>query len=350
MAHQLSIEDAMARANSISRSGLGRTWPNPIVGAVILSTTGEFISEGFHQRGSNGAAGDHAEVVAIKGAGASARGATLVVTLEPCNHHGKTPPCTEAIIEAGISKVIYAVSDPNAEAQGGHERLAKAGIDVLKFDDASDVEATNRAWLFRIRNNRPYITAKIAATLDGFIAASDGTSKWITSPEARHDVALLRNESDAIVTGTGTVIADNPRLTVRGLDPKSTNQPVRYVVGSRAIDQGAAIRDTSAETHFVEDIAQLMESLAARRFNRVLIEAGPRLTSSLISAGLVDELYIYQAPTLLGQGRSMVESLGISTLSERLDLNLHCTRIIEGDTRTVKSHLTFNAPLTLEVC
>lgn len=346
----ISINEAMARANSISLLGLGNTWPNPIVGAVLLNHSGEIISEGFHQRGANGSVGDHAEVVAIKSAGGKSAGATLVVTLEPCNHHGKTPPCTDAIIEAGIARVIYAVADPNPEAQGGHSKLVAAGIDVVVFDDKSEVEAANRAWLFKIKNHRPYISAKIASTADGFIAALDGTSKWITSEQARHDVAKLRNECDALITGTGTVLADNPSLTVRGLAPDVTHRPVRIVVGSRVISRDAGIRDDSAPTHFVADIPALINYMGEQRFNRVMVEAGPTLTSSLLKAGLINELYLYQAPTLLGSGRSMVDGLGISSLSQRLDMKLHCSKIIEGDSRTLKSHFTFNDELNSEVC
>ena len=346
----ISINEAMVRANSISLKGLGSTWPNPIVGAVLLSPGGEVLSEGFHQRGANGAVGDHAEVVALKLAGERARGAVLVVTLEPCNHHGKTPPCTDAIIAAGVAKVIYAVADPNPAAQGGHKKLKSAGIDVVVFDDRSEIEAANRAWLFRMKSGRPYVSVKVAATMDGFIASADGTSKWITSKEARADVAVLRNQCDAIVTGTGTVLADNPQLTVRGLKESETHHPVRIVVGSREVPKDAVVRDGAAETQFVKDIAALEAYLRERRFNRVLVEAGPTLTSSLLKAGLVNELYLYQAPSLLGSGRSMVEGLGISTLSNRIDMKLHCSRIIEGESRTLKSHFTFNDELVSEVC
>lgn len=332
--------EAMYHANEISQFGLGSTFPNPIVGAVILSPEGELITEGFHRRGVNGQPGDHAEVVAMKNAGEKARGATLVVTLEPCNHHGKTPPCTEAIIKAGISKVIYGIDDPNGIAQGGADRLRKAGIKVESGVLREEIAFANRAWIKKVSTGYPYFTIKIAATVDGFIAAKDGASKWITSSAARADVARLRSQSDAIVTGTGTVLADDPKLTARGVEVTST--PERIIMGTREIPHDFQIWDKSAPTHQIKsrDLSALREYCHQRRFNSVLIEAGPLLTSSFIAHGLVDEVIIYQAPTLLGEGRSMASNLGISTLTNRLDFTLSESQIIgEGDERNLRIRL-----------
>lgn len=332
--------DAMSRANYISTAGLGITSPNPIVGAVILSETGDFISEGFHQRGRDGQPGDHAEVVALARAGDKARGATIIVTLEPCNHHGKTPPCTEAIIAAGLKKVIFAVSDPNPEAQGGMERLRSAGITVESGVLEEEVSFTNRAWLTRMKTGNSYITVKIAATLDGFIAAEDGSSKWITSPAARHDVALLRSECDAIVTGTGTVLADDPELIVRGIEKSHT--PERIIIGTRNIPSDFKIFNKKAPTHHLQsrDLTALREYCQSKRFNRVLVEAGPTLTSTLIAHRYVDEIVIYQAPTLLGRGRSMAPNLGITSLAKRLDFEVQELGYVgEGRDRNIKIHL-----------
>ncbi|MEY3098911.1 MAG: hypothetical protein RIS32_702, partial [Actinomycetota bacterium] len=205
VAIMINAESAMRRANEISKLGLGKSSPNPIVGAVIVGNDG-------HQDG-----GKHAEVVALSKAGQRARGATLFVTLEPCNHMGKTPPCTEAIIAAGIKKVVFAVSDPNPIAHGGAQSLTDAGIIVEPGLLKDEVAFTNRAWLKKIKSSHPYITLKIAASLDGKVAALDGSSKWITSEISRTDAAILRSQCDAIVTGTGTVLADNPSLTVRNI-------------------------------------------------------------------------------------------------------------------------------------
>ncbi|MFZ9781048.1 MAG: bifunctional diaminohydroxyphosphoribosylaminopyrimidine deaminase/5-amino-6-(5-phosphoribosylamino)uracil reductase RibD, partial [Candidatus Nanopelagicaceae bacterium] len=210
----INAESAMRRANEISKLGLGKSSPNPIVGAVIVGNDGQIAGEGFHHSQDGG---KHAEVVALSKAGQRARGATLFVTLEPCNHMGKTPPCTEAIVAAGIKKVVFAVSDPNPIAHGGAQSLTDAGIIVEPGLLKDEVAFTNRAWLKKIKSSHPYITIKIAASLDGKVAALDGSSKWITSEISRSDVAILRSQCDAIVTGTGTVLADNPSLTVRNI-------------------------------------------------------------------------------------------------------------------------------------
>ncbi len=329
----------MRRADEISKLGLGVTSPNPIVGAVILSDSGEIISEGFHHREDGG---KHAEVIALQGAGTKANGATLILTLEPCNHHGKTPPCTEAIIEAGIAKVIYAVSDPNPKAAGGAARLREAGVEVESGLLEEEVSFTNRAWLKKIKSARPYITLKVATTLDGKVAASDGSSKWITNEGARKSVHGLRSECDAIVTGTGTVIADDPAMTVRGVErDKIEFKPARVVMGKRAVPAGSKILDESATTIHLEShsLSQLLELAEGKGWNRILIEAGPKLTSAFLKAELFDELFLYQAPTLLGGGFDFVGDFEARNLSERVDLKLHSTKIIGEDEKNLLLHL-----------
>ena len=329
----------MRRADEISKLGLGVTAPNPIVGAVILSDSGEIISEGFHHREDGG---KHAEVIALQGAGTKANGATLILTLEPCNHHGKTPPCTEAIIEAGIAKVIYAVSDPNPKAAGGAARLREAGVEVESGLLEEEVSFTNRAWLKKIKSARPYITLKVATTLDGKVAASDGSSKWITNEGARKSVHELRSECDAIVTGTGTVIADDPAMTVRGVErDKIEFKPARVVMGTRAVPAGSKILDESATTIHLEShsLSQLLELAEGKGWNRILVEAGPKLTSAFLKAELFDELFLYQAPTLLGGGFDFVGDFEARNLSERVDLKLHSTKIIGEDEKNLLLHL-----------
>jgi diaminohydroxyphosphoribosylaminopyrimidine deaminase/5-amino-6-(5-phosphoribosylamino)uracil reductase len=325
VAVMIDLSGAMRRANKLSEAGLGRTAPNPIVGAVILDANGQEIASGFHS------SGDHAEIVAIKDA--KSRGFTdfsqclMVVTLEPCNHQGKTGPCSEAIIRAGFKSVAFAVSDPNLVAQGGAVTLRSAGIDVIEGIEKDVVAFTNRAWLKKIKSGRPWILTKIAATLDGKIAASDGTSQWITSENSRRDVAVLRNQSDAIVTTTATVLADNPDLTPRfeyGINPSGrVKNPVRVVMGERDIPTELAVNNDKAETRFINshDFTSLLEMAQRSGWNQIMIEAGSSFNSALIREGLVDEIVIYQAPALLGAGKNFVTDLGINTLNHRISFN-----------------------------
>ena len=324
---------AMRRADQIARLGLGLVAPNPIVGALIVDSSGEVIAEGFHQRAGD----DHAEIIALKRAGVAARGATLVVTLEPCNHHGKTPPCSEAIIAAGITRTVFAISDPNQVASGGGERLRSAGVAVEAGLLSSEVAFSNRAWLKKMSSGQPYVTVKVATTLDGRIAAQDGTSKWITSEIARADVATLRSECDAIITGTGTVLADDPQLTVRS-QARGEFKPTRIVLGVREIPSSARINSGQAETIHLKsrEIEAALELARARGWNRLLVEAGPTLTSAFLRNGSVDELFIYQAPSLLGGGKTFVTDLGINTLADRIDLQLRSATPIGPD---LKIHL-----------
>ena len=310
---------AMQRAIEISQFGLGKTKGNPIVGAVIFDEAG-IISEGFHQ------SGPHAEVVAINNAKKDLTGASIAVSLEPCNHQGKTPPCTDALIASGIKKVYFAVKDPNEIASGGAEKLKAAGIEVESGLLESDAAFANRAWLSSIKLNRPYFTWKVAITLDGKIAASDGSSKWISNESSRAYVTTMRNQSDAILVGTGTVLNDNPNLV-------SGNKALRVAVGNREIDPASNIADnrTPFYHHKSRDLAALVMELKSRDVVNVLVEAGPTLGSAFIKAGLVDEIAIFTAPKLLGAGSSFVGDLGISNIADALNLNLIESQNFDGD-------------------
>lgn len=336
----MEIEAAMVRANELAQLGLGLVSPNPIVGAVILDSNGDLISTGFHQS----AGGEHAEIVAIKSARSKLDGATLVVTLEPCNHQGKTPPCTEAIIEAGIKRVIYAIPDPNPVASGGAERLKSAGLEIFSGILSDKVSEANRAWLKKVRTGLPYLTMKIASTLDGKIAASDGTSKWITSDISRDDVAKLRSECDAIFTGTGTVLADNPKLTVRGVErPEITKKfsPTRVVLGQHEISERAEIFSPDAETIHLRtrDLNESLELAKLRGWNRILIEAGPGLSTAFLKANLVDEIFWYQAPAILGSGKAAIGDLGIASLTDRISFSLVDVHAMPGSNGDLRIHL-----------
>jgi diaminohydroxyphosphoribosylaminopyrimidine deaminase/5-amino-6-(5-phosphoribosylamino)uracil reductase len=319
----LSAEAAMARAIDCARLGLGKTFPNPIVGAVITSATGEFISEGFHQ------GADHAEVIAIKAAKEIPAGSIIYVSLEPCNHHGKTPPCVDAIIESGISKVIYAVSDPNPVASGGAERLKAAGIEVISGLNEIQARYENRAWLTKIEKQRPRITWKIASTMDGKVAASDGSSKWITGEPARADVALMRSQADAIVTSTATVKADDPLLTSKG----AGSNPVRIVMGTTEIASDSKVLGNDSETVLIKshDFKDLIKVANERGFNQLMIEAGPTLGTALLRADLIDEIVLFQAPTFLGAGLSAIGDLGITNIAGRLDFEISDVEVIGAD-------------------
>ncbi|MYV72178.1 bifunctional diaminohydroxyphosphoribosylaminopyrimidine deaminase/5-amino-6-(5-phosphoribosylamino)uracil reductase RibD, partial [Streptomyces sp. SID2131] len=234
---------AMRRAVELAARALGATSPNPVVGCVITDASGHRVGEGYHRR----AGGPHAEVHALREAGVLARGGTAYVTLEPCDHTGRTGPCSQALIEAGISRVVYAVGDPNPQATGGADTLRAAGVEVGKGLLEDEAEAVNTAWLTSVRNGRPFVRWKYAATLDGRTAAADGTSRWITSPEARADVHRLRAEADAVLAGGGTLRADDPHLAVRGIE--GAVQPLRVVLDTHAtILPTARVLDGAAPT------------------------------------------------------------------------------------------------------
>ena len=322
----INIDDAYARLASLSAAHLGKSAPNPNVAAAIYSADGALIADGAHNRLLST---DHAEVVAIKKAGDAARGATILVSLEPCNHTGSTGPCVDAIIEAGITKVIYAVKDPNSIAAGGAERLKSAGIEV-EFTESKQLAATQGAWLHRIATGRPHFIWKVAASLDGRIAASDGTSQWISSPESREDVQYLRAQSDAILIGTGTALADNPTLRPR---IEGAPTPIRIVMGGRDVPADYNLNDGQSQTIFLKSHStdDLLKALDYLPVNQVLVEAGPTLGSSLFKAGLIDEVILYQAPILLGSGKSWLEDIGVTTIKDAYALSAPSTTMCGPD-------------------
>ena len=303
--------------------------PNPNVSAAIYSPDGALIASGFHNRKLSP---DHAEVIAIKGAQSLARGATMVLSLEPCAHTGTTPPCTQAIIDAGIAKVIYAVSDPNPIAAGGAQVLKSAGIEVEHIYSA-ELEFVQRAWLHKVATNKPLMIWKVATTLDAKVAASDSTSQWITGPQSREDVQLLRAQSDAILIGTNTAIVDNPHLIPRGHNAR----PVRIICGEQEVAATNQVFDKEARTVLVKSksIPDLMNMLTEEGFNQVLVEAGPTFGSALLASGNINELVMYQAPKVLGGGKDFVSNLGISTLDDHLELELLSVERCGSD---IKSH------------
>ncbi|MFG2877146.1 bifunctional diaminohydroxyphosphoribosylaminopyrimidine deaminase/5-amino-6-(5-phosphoribosylamino)uracil reductase RibD [Streptomyces sp. NPDC048337] len=343
---------AMRRAIELAARGLGSTSPNPVVGCVITDATGTVVGEGWHER----AGGPHAEVHALRAAGTAARGGTAYVTLEPCNHTGRTGPCAQALIEAGIARVVYAVSDPNPQASGGGATLRAAGIETGAGLLADEAEAGNIAWLTSVRLGRPYILWKYAATLDGRIAAADGTSRWISSPESRADVHRLRAEADAIVVGSGTLRADDPHLAVRGIE--GADQPLRVVLDThatilptaRVLDEAAptliAVAEDADTRHLagVElarlphdkygiSVDALLAELDRRGVRSVLLEGGPTLAGAFVAAGAVDKVVGYLAPVLLGAGPAALADAGIGTLTEALRLRITETVRIGTDIR-----------------
>jgi diaminohydroxyphosphoribosylaminopyrimidine deaminase/5-amino-6-(5-phosphoribosylamino)uracil reductase len=321
----INLDRLMLRANELSKKGLGLTAPNPIVGALIVDSAGNEIASGFHS------GGDHAEIVALNTAIRSGKtdfsDCAIVITLEPCNHFGKTPPCSDAIIKAGFAAVVFAADDPHEIATGGAEKISSAGINVVSGVQKELVAATNRAWLSKVEKNRPWFISKIAATLDGKIAAQNGESKWITSAESRADVAVLRNQSDAILTGTGTALADDPQLTPRFIDAENplgrSSNPERIVIGNTSIPNHYKLHDATALTHFLKthDFAAVLELANKKGWNQILVEAGSRLNSALLQAGLVDEIQLYFAPALLGSGTNFISDLGITKLADRMELS-----------------------------
>ncbi len=293
--------------------------PNPRVGCVLLDSTGTTRSEGWHR----GAGTPHAEVDALARAGEAARGATAVVTLEPCNHVGRTGPCSEALVAAGVARVVYAQSDPHAIAAGGAERLRAAGIDVEGAVLAEEASAINEAWTFAVTQGRPLVTWKVAATLDGRVAAADGTSRWITGEPSRAQVHDLRSDVDAIAVGTGTVLADDPHLTARdGAGGLQAWQPLRVVIGMSDVPPRSRVLDDAAPTIHLRthDPAAALEELQAREVRHLLLEGGPTLAAAFLRAGVVDRVTWYVAPAILGAGHAAVADLGIATLARAIRL------------------------------
>jgi diaminohydroxyphosphoribosylaminopyrimidine deaminase / 5-amino-6-(5-phosphoribosylamino)uracil reductase len=323
---------AMRRALAIAATPGVPLGPNPRVGCVLLDGAGRQVAEGYHR----GAGGAHAEVAALQALRVPARGLTAVVTLEPCDHTGRTGPCSRALAEAGVARVVYALADPHLPAAGGAETLRAAGVDVAVGLEEAAAEEVNRHWLFALRHARPFVTWKLAASLDGRSSAADGTSRWVSNAASRADTHRRRAQADVIMVGTGTVLADDPWLTVRdpsGVPLPRELQPLRVVVGERQVPLEAKVRDDAAETWFVghRDLRAALAELFARGRRHVFLEGGPRLAGALLEAGLVDEVVAYVAPALLGGGVHAVEGLGVGTITEahRLDV-LEVTTIGEG--------------------
>ncbi|HEY5855850.1 MAG TPA: bifunctional diaminohydroxyphosphoribosylaminopyrimidine deaminase/5-amino-6-(5-phosphoribosylamino)uracil reductase RibD [Aldersonia sp.] len=306
----------MRTAIAASERVRGTTAPNPPVGVVILDLEGVPVGVGA----TSPPGGPHAEVNALREAGHRARGGTAVVTLEPCNHHGRTPPCSEALIAAGVAAVYYGVRDPNPLAQGGAEALTNAGVEVHGGLCADEVEVGPlRAWLHRQRKGRPHVTWKFAASLDGRSAAADGTSQWITGRVARARVHEDRAKLDAIVIGTGTVRADDPWLTARLPDGSlASRQPVRVVVGESDIPATSRVLDDVAPTLRLRtrDPDAVLDAL--RGYDDVQIEGGPTLAGGFLAARRVDRIQAYIAPVLLGAGAAAVRDAGVGTIEQAL--------------------------------
>jgi diaminohydroxyphosphoribosylaminopyrimidine deaminase / 5-amino-6-(5-phosphoribosylamino)uracil reductase len=311
----------------------GSTSPNPPVGCVVLSASGEQVGVGATEPPP----GRHAEVVALAEAGARAAGGTAVVTLEPCAHHGRTPPCTEALLAAGVTAVHYAVRDPDPVAAGGAAALTAHGVTVRGGLLAGEVErGPLRAWLHTARTGTPHVTWKYAATLDGRSAAADGTSRWISSPQSRRDVHRIRAACDAIVVGTGTALADDPALTVRDDDGRpATRQPLRVVVGDRPLPDTARLRDGSATTLALpgHDPRAVLAELAGRGVVDVLLEGGPTLAGAFLAADCVHLVVGYLAPALLGSGSSALGDSGVASITQIRRLTIEDVRMVGPDLR-----------------
>jgi diaminohydroxyphosphoribosylaminopyrimidine deaminase/5-amino-6-(5-phosphoribosylamino)uracil reductase len=311
----MAVNEAERRAmtRALELATLGPRGVNPQVGAVILTPEGEIIAEGWH----HGAGTPHAEVDALsKLAPGAADGATAVVTLEPCNHTGRTGPCAVALIDAGVSRVVYALDDPGEVSGGGGERLRAAGVSVDSGEQTDAAHAIIGDWLTAQRLGRPHVTVKWAQSLDGRAAASDGSSQWITGPQARADVHRRRAAADAIVVGTGTVLSDDPSLTARDGDLLCDRQPIPVVIGSRSTPDDASIRRHPKTPLFFDthDLSAVLADLHSRGVQTVFVEGGPTLASAFIAAGLADRVLAYVAPVLLGGDRLALTDIGVDTI------------------------------------
>ncbi|MEB3034786.1 bifunctional diaminohydroxyphosphoribosylaminopyrimidine deaminase/5-amino-6-(5-phosphoribosylamino)uracil reductase RibD [[Mycobacterium] nativiensis] len=312
----LDDEAAMLLAVEQAEKVKGATYPNPPVGAVILDAEHRVVGVG----GTEPAGYAHAEVVALRRAAGLAAGGTAVVTLEPCDHHGKTPPCTEALLAAGVARVVYAVADPNPVAADGAARLAAAGVEVVAGVQADAVTTGPlREWLHRQRTGRPHVTWKYATSIDGRSAAADGSSQWITSEAARADLHRRRASAEAIVVGTGTVLVDDPTLTARLPDGAlADRQPLRVVVGEREISADAKVLNDDSRTMVIRthDPAEVLRALSDR--TDVLIEGGPTLAGAFLRAGAIDRILAYVAPILLGGPVTAVDDVGVPSIGRAL--------------------------------
>jgi diaminohydroxyphosphoribosylaminopyrimidine deaminase/5-amino-6-(5-phosphoribosylamino)uracil reductase len=310
------IEAAMRQAIGQAETVKGATYPNPPVGAVILDSSGEVAGVGVTQP----TGGPHAEVLALAAAGPRAAGGTAVITLEPCAHHGRTPPCVEALLTAGVGAVAFAVADPNPLAAGGADKLRQAGVRVIEGVFGQEVASGPlREWLHKQRTGRPHVTWKFATSIDGRSAAADGSSQWITGEAAREDLHRRRAAADAIVVGTGTVLVDDPRLTARLPDGSlAIRQPLRVVVGQREIPPEAGVLNDEAPTMTMRtrDLTEVLAALADR--TDVMLEGGPTLAGAFLRAGLVDRILAYLAPVLLGGPLTAVDDVGVSGIAGAL--------------------------------
>jgi diaminohydroxyphosphoribosylaminopyrimidine deaminase/5-amino-6-(5-phosphoribosylamino)uracil reductase len=357
----------MSRALRLAQRGLNTTTPNPRVGCVVVRD-GRIVGEGWHERAGE----PHAEVHALRAAGERAKGTTVYVSLEPCSHHGRTPPCTEALIASGVTRVVAALQDPNPRVGGeGLHRLQAAGIQTECGLLEEQARELNVGFVSRMQRGRPWVRVKVAASLDGRIALRNGISQWITGQAARRDGHRWRARSCAIMTGIGTLLADNPSLTVRAVP--TTRQPRRLVVDrylrlpldARVLEGGgvlvatatadpdriAALERVGAEVIVLPDtggkvdLPGLMQELARREMNEVLVESGNQLNGALVRAGLVDELVLYLAPQLLGDAaRGMFDLLELTALEQRIDLEIHDLRRIGEDLR-ILARLACSSPL-----
>lgn len=347
----------MTRALRLAEKGLYTTTPNPRVGAVIVKE-GRIVGEGWHEKAGE----SHAEIHALNAAGASARGATLYVTLEPCSHYGRTPPCADAVIDAGISRVVVAMQDPNPLVSGrGVERLEKAGISVACGLFEKEAWELNPGFVMRMTMGRPWVRLKIAASLDGKTALSNGASQWITGESARRDGHRLRARSCAVLTGMGTVRSDDPRLDAR--DVETSRQPLKIVLDSKlrltgkeklfrgktivvtaSRDAGnkARLEDIGAEILVLPDgsgrvdIGQLMRELGKRGINELLVEAGERVNGSFLKAGFVDEVFFYLAPHLIGsRAKGMFDFPALENMEERFEMKIMDVRMVGKDLRII---------------
>jgi diaminohydroxyphosphoribosylaminopyrimidine deaminase / 5-amino-6-(5-phosphoribosylamino)uracil reductase len=319
---------AMRRALALATTPGVPTGPNPRVGCVLLDAAGATVAEGWHR----GAGSPHAEVDALTAAATTARGSTAVVTLEPCNHIGRTGPCSQALVDAGVRRVVYAQRDANPVAAGGAATLRAAGVEVEGGLLEDEARAVNREWTFAVDHGRPFVTWKFATTLDGRSAAADGTSRWVSSPAARVDTHRLRALCDTMLVGTNTIDVDDPLLTVRDeQDRPLARQPLRAVMGLRDLPADRRVFDDSAPTVQLrtQDPAKALAELYSLDRQHVFLEGGPTLAAAFLEAGLVDEVVAYVAPMLLGAGRPAVGDLGITTIAEALHLKVTEVTVLE---------------------
>ena len=328
------LESAMQR--SLELALLGPAWGvNPQVGAVILDQEGRIVAEGYHK----GSGTPHAEVMAIEDLKRSipypfAPGYTAVVTLEPCNHFGKTGPCAQALIDAGISRVVFPIKDPGNESAGGAQRLRDSGVEVIEGVLRDKAREQSRVWLMSKQLGRPFVTLKWASSLDGRIAATDGSSKWISGEESRRDAHLLRRDVDAILVGTGTVIADDPELTARDQSGNYfEHQPLRVVMGERELPRDKRVFNEKAETIQIRarNPQVVLQELQNRQVKHLLVEGGSKIASEFIRNNLVDEFIIYLAPLLLGGPRLALNDLGIPSMTEAINLRITEQKLLGED-------------------